>query len=281
MAHASTIDGNPVAYTPLGGTGPAILFAHPAGFHGHVWRPVAAHLSDAFSSYVFDQRGHGDTPASPAGQSWLGFAHDALAVVDAAALERPFGAGHSSGGAALLLAELSRPGTFRALWLYEPILPRPGTTGASTGGDTLAAGARRRREVFPDRELALGNYAGKPPFSSLAPEALRAYVDHGFDDLDDGTVRLKCRAEVEASTYEMSTEHGAAQRVGEITCPVFFVAGGRTNTAFGAAYLEELSLDVRGATTTVLDELGHFGPMEDPAAVAASVRECFSSERRG
>lgn len=276
MAHASTIDGNPVTYTFLSGAGPAILFAHATGFHGHVWRPVAGHLSDAFSSYAFDQRGHGDTPPSPAGQSWVGFAHDALAVVDAARLEWPFGVGHSSGGAALLLAELARPGTFRALWLYEPILPGADSKFAGTGGDRLAAGARRRREVFPDREVARENYAGKPPFSSLAPEALAAYVDHGFEDLDDGTVRLKCRAEVEAATYEMATEHGAAQRLPEIACPVLFVAGGRTNTPFGAVYLEALARDLPGATTMVLDELGHFGPMEDPAAVAASIRHTFA-----
>lgn len=276
MAHASTTEGNPVAYTSLGGVGPSILFAHATGFHGHVWRPVAAHLSDAFSSYAFDQGGHGETPPSPAGQSWVGFAHDALAVVDSAGLERPFGVGHSSGGAALLLAELARPGTFRALWLYEPILPGAGSTAADTGGDRLAAGARRRREVFPDRDVARENYAAKPPFSSLAPEALAAYVDHGFEDLDDGTVRLKCRAEVEAATYEMSTEHGAAQRLREIACPIFFVAGGRTNIPFGAAYQEELARDLPGARTTVLDDLGHFGPMEDPAAVAASIRDTLA-----
>lgn len=278
MARALTSDGIPVAYTASGDTGPEILFSHATGLHAHVWRPVVAHLDDGFRSYVLDHRGHGDTPAPSTGQSWFGFAQDALAVIDEAGLERPFGVGHSSGGAALLLAELARPRTFSALWLYEPILPRPGATAPGTGAQSLAAGARRRREVFPDREFALVNYAAKPPFSSLAPEALAAYVDHGFEDLDDGTVRLKCRAEVEAATYEMSTEHGAAQRLGEITCPVTLAAGGRTHTPFGARYLEELARDLPRATTVVFGELGHFGPLEDPAAVAGSVREGFSSQ---
>lgn len=275
MAHALASDGVRVAYTALEGAGPSILFAHATGFHGYVWRPVAGHLGDSFSPYVFDHRGHGDTPAAPSGQSWLGFAEDALAVIDEAALARPFGAGHSSGGAALLLAELARPGTFEALWLFEPILPGAGATGAGTGGNSLAAGARRRREVFADRASALENFAGKPPFSSLAPEALRAYVDHGFDDLGDGTVRLKCRGEVEAATYEMAGGHGAAKRLGEIGCRVVFAAGGRTTTPFGAEHLAELARGMRDAGVETFPELGHFGPMEDPASVAASIRRHF------
>ena len=282
MPVATTTDGVEVAFDDLGGTGEPLLFAHATGFHGQVWRPVATALADAFHGYTFDERGHGDTPPSPDGQSWLGFARDALAVVDGAGLDRPFGVGHSAGGAALLLAELERPGTFRALWCFEPILPPsppPGTTFPSNA-NPLAAGARRRREVFPSRDAAFENYAGKPPFSVLAPEALRAYVDHGFADLDDGTVRLKCRGEVEASTYEMAVQHGAGERLSEIRCPVTFVSGGRTDTPFGDSLLRRLAADLPDGRVEVFDELGHFGPLQDPAAVAASIRRAFLTRAR-
>ena len=280
MPHALTTDGVRVAFTDLGGDGPPVVFAHATGFHGHVWRPVAGHLGDAFRSIVFDERGHGDTAPSDAGQSWHGFATDALAVVDELGLERPVGVGHSAGGAALLLAELARPGTFRALWLFEPILP-PTPAQAPPGGfpsraNPLAEGARRRREVFESREAAFENYAGKPPFSVLAPAALRAYVDHGFADLDDGTVRLKCRGEVEAATYEMAAQHGAGERLSEITCPVTFVSGGRTDTPFGDSLLRRLAADLPDGRVEVFEELGHFGPLQDPAAIAASIRRAFT-----
>lgn len=277
MPVALTTDGVEVAYDDLGGSGPPLLFAHATGFHGHVWRPVAAELADAFHGFTFDERGHGDTPPSPDGQSWLGFARDALAVVDDAGLERPFAVGHSAGGAALLLAELERPGTFRALWCFEPVLPPsppPGTTFPSRA-NPLAAGARRRREVFPSRDAAFEHYAGKPPFSVLAPDALRAYVDHGFEDLPDGTVRLKCRGEVEASTYEMAAHHGAAERLSEIACPVTFVSGGRTDTPFGDALLRRLAADLPNGRVEVFDDLGHFGPLQAPGDIAVSIRRAF------
>jgi len=276
MPTAPTSDGVSVNYTDLGGEGPAILFAHATGFHGHVWRPVADRLTDAFHAVTFDERGHGDTPASPSGQSWLGFADDALAVVDHAGLEKPFAVGHSAGGAALLLAELTRPGTFAGLWLFEAILPPVRAADFPSRANPLAEGARRRREVFPTKQAAYDNYAGKPPFSILDPAALRAYVDFGFEDLDDGTVRLKCRGEVEAATFEMSSEHGAAARLGEITCPVVLASGARTDTPFGPDLMDRLVVELPHGTTEPFADLGHFGPLQDPDLVATSIRAAFS-----
>ncbi len=279
---APTDDGVDVAYTDLGGAGPSVLFAHATGFHGHVWRPIATALEDRFHGFVFDERGHGDTPSGPDGQSWHGFAADALAVVDAAGLERPYAVGHSAGGAALLLAELARPGTFRAIWCFEPILPPVASatvdaTSFPSRANPLAEGARRRREVFASRDAAYDNYAGKRPFSALDPAALRAYVDHGFTDLADGTVQLKCRREAEAATYEMAVQHGAAARVHEIQCPVVLASGGRTDTPFGPDLMAALAPRMPDARAEPFPELGHFGPLEDPAAIAASIARAFSS----
>jgi pimeloyl-ACP methyl ester carboxylesterase len=280
VQHAPASDGVPVAYTDLGGAPdrPPLLFAHATGFHGHVWRPVAHRLEDAFRLFTFDERGHGDTPPSEDGQSWHGFARDALAVVDATGIgaQRPFGVGHSAGGAALILAELERPGTFRALWCFEPILPPAMPTGPiPTNANPLAIGARRRREVFPSKDAAFDNYASKPPFDILDPESLRAYVDHGFADLDDGTVRLKCRGEIEARTYEMAGGHHAVERLGELRCPVVFASGSTTDTMFSGEYLERLAQSVTNGRAEVFDGLGHFGPLQDPEAIAASIRRAF------
>jgi pimeloyl-ACP methyl ester carboxylesterase len=131
--------------------------------------------------------------------------------------------------------------------------------------------------VFPSRDAAYENYASKPPFSVLAPEALRAYVDHGFEDLDDGTVRLKCRGEVEASTYEMAARHGAGERLAGVRCPVTFASGGRTDTPFGDELLQRLAKDLPHGRVEVFEDLGHFGPLQDPGAIATSIRRAFAA----
>ena len=106
-------DGFAVAAWDLGGDGEPVVMAHATGFHGLVWWPLANALPE-FHCYSFDERGHGDSIRPPEhSYDWTGFADDALAVVDGFALDRPFGVGHSAGGAALLMAEAFRPGTFR------------------------------------------------------------------------------------------------------------------------------------------------------------------------
>src|SRR4051812_4341189 len=172
-------DGFDVVSFDLGGNGPPILMAHATGFHGQVWRPMASALSDGFHCYSFDERGHGDS-TRPAGHSydWTGFADDALTVVDGLGLDRPFGVGHSAGAAALLMAEAFRPGTFRGFYLWEPVV-MPFDRSLGPQENPLSEGALRRREVFPSKDAAFDNFASKPPFSILHPEALRAYVDHG------------------------------------------------------------------------------------------------------
>lgn len=278
MLGAIASDGTAVAFYELGGAGPPLLLAHATGFHAHVWCPLVDELADRFRCVGFDQRGHGDTPPPVDGDfEWHGFARDGLAVVDAARLDRPFGFGHSAGATALLLAELARPGTFRALYCYEPVVTPadPGAVPAPPGA-SLATGARRRREVFPSRQAAYDHFRAKPPLSAFAPSVLRAYVDHGFDDAGagDGSVRLKCRSENEARTYEMGTSHGAWERLGEITCPVTVACGGRSDT-FGPPAAQLQASQLPRGRTEVFDGLGHFGPLEDPAAVAAAVRRAL------
>ena len=268
-------DGVEVAAYELGGDGPPLLLAHATGFHAHVWEPVAVHLRDSFRCIAFDERGHGDSGVPVDGNfDWHGFSLDALAVVDGLALERPFAAGHSCGGALLLLAEQARPGTFAALYCFEPIMMPSDPPLEPNDDNPLSRGARRRREVFASRDEAFANYAGKPPFSALAPDALRAYVAHGFEDLPDGTVRLKCRGENEARSYAMGMAHDAYAHLAEIGCPVTLVSGEHTD-AIPAEVIDALAAKLPLPATEVAVGVGHFGPLEDPALVAASIRRAF------
>lgn len=274
---ATTSDGVDVAVHDLGGDGAPIVFAHATGFHGMVWSPIAGILAAEYRCWAFDERGHGDTaPPADGNFEWQGFARDLLAVVDALGLDRPYAVGHSAGAAAIFLAEQDRPGTFRAIYGYEPVVvPIDDERPLPTRANPLAAGARKRRETFPSRVDAYANYAGKPPFNRLAPDALRAYVDHGFDDQPDATVRLKCRGESEARTYEMSTTHGAYARFGEVKCPVTVACGADTD-AFGPSTIAAQAARLPDARTHVFPGLGHFGPLEDPAGIAAHVRQFFA-----
>lgn len=251
-----------------------VLLCHPTGFHGMAWRPVAERLVDAGCSvWSFDFRGHGDSGITDDEYLWGRFGEDVLSVVDHVGLVlRPdtFGVGHSKGAAALVLAEAERTGTFERLWLYEPIIfpsdPPPGPS----EGNQLAEGARRRRSVFASPDEAFDNFASKPPLDVLVPEALRAYVDHGLRRRDDGRWELKCPGEAEARMYEMGSAHEGYRLLSAVFCPTTVVAG-ETSQAMPPAFCQPLVDRLANGRLEVAPGLGHFGPLQDPDAIVASI----------
>lgn len=258
----------------LGGEGPPLLFAHATGFHGRVWEPLAKHLPQ-FTKWSLDMRAHGDyTAPVDRALEWEGFADDVLAVVDALGLERPYGVGHSKGGAALLLAEQRRPGTFRALYLYEPVVMPPEYATGHNPDNHLSDGARRRRDTFDSIEDAVANYASKLPFATLHPDALRVYVEHGFAATDDGLVTLKCRPADEAEVYAHGPAHQAFLELGSVRCPVTIALGVEETVPaiFGRAIADNLA----DAVVESIPTLAHFGPLEDPEFVAGSIAAAFA-----
>jgi pimeloyl-ACP methyl ester carboxylesterase len=276
VRRAPSTDDVEVAIHDFGGDGPPLLLSHATGFHGMVWAPLAQHLADRFHCYSFDVRGHGDSTRPSGGRyAWRGFADDVLATIEAFGLDRPFGAGHSAGGAALLMAEEARHGTFRALYCFEPIV-LPALDPPGPQDNPLSTGAARRRAVFPSKADAYDNYAAKPPLNVLHADALAAYVDHGFRDLPDGTVTLKCLPEDEAEVYRMSLAHDAFARLGEVACPVT-VACGEGTDAIDARTVEAQARAMPDGRPEVYPGLGHFGPLEDPARVADAIAAALSA----
>jgi pimeloyl-ACP methyl ester carboxylesterase len=276
----TTPDGVGVALYDFGGGGADLLLVHATGFCAEVFVPMARALGDHYHCWGLDLRGHGrsDRPIDW-DFAWSGFATDVATAIDHLDLDRPFGVGHSCGGAAVLLAEEARPGTFRGLYCFEPVvLPDPpdGTPRALVEGNPLSAGARRRRETFPSAEDAFLNFCSKPPFAELDPEALRWYVESGFEVLpaDEGgdgtTIRLRCRRDDETAVYVGGTSHGAFGRLPEIGCPVTLACGAETD-GFGPSFLEADAARLRRPTVEVLEGIGHFGPLQRPDLVADSV----------
>jgi pimeloyl-ACP methyl ester carboxylesterase len=268
-------DGVRVAVHDLGGDGPPVLLCHPTGFHGRVWRPVADALAGVAHCIAPDLRGHGATPPPADGDmAWRGAAEDVLAVADHLGLRGAGAAGHSMGGAALLLAEALRPGTFARLWLYEPIVFPRGEGGPPPGGNPLAEGARRRRRTFASRDEAYANYAGKPPMRSFTPEALRAYVDFGFRDAPGGEVELACAPEVEAATFDAAQGAGVYERLGEVASEVVVATGG--DGGMPARMAAVVAGALPHGRLERHDDLTHFGPQEAPAQVAAAIRAALA-----
>ena len=267
-----------IALHELGGAGPDLVICHATGFHGLAYEPFARRLQDDFTVWAIDFRGHGASTAPMSGDfAWRGMAEDLRACVDHIGCAGIFAVGHSMGGAAILLAELANPGTITASYLFEPIV-FPADFVVASAENVMGTAARNRREVFSTKREALERYSGRPPLSALDSDALAAYVEHGFVDLDDGTIRLACRAEHEARTFECETKV-TADRIEGVRLPMTVGAGTVGGNPNPADFAPSIVAAVPGATLIAYDDMGHFGPLEDPDRIAADVLAAFTAPR--
>ena len=154
------------------GSLPVVLLSHATGFHGRCWLPVARRLEGRFDVWAHDHRGYGDSPVPDDWQvRWAAFGEDALAVaqhlVDNVRPGRVFAAGHSMGGATLIMAALQRPSIFSGIVAFEPIVfPQSGFRPEDAPPNPLVAATRKRRATFPSLAEARANFASKPPMSA-------------------------------------------------------------------------------------------------------------------
>jgi pimeloyl-ACP methyl ester carboxylesterase len=271
-------DGVTIALRHHLGETPGLLLAHATGFCKECWEPVTATGDLSGRAWIsFDQRAHGGSGVPALPFDWWDGGRDVLAMVDRSGWERCVGVGHSSGGAALALAEILRPGTFAALVLIEPILlPGPARR---RDDEPLAAQAERRRSVFPSPEAARAAFHRRGPFARWVDEALDAYVRGGLRREGDVWL-LRCAPEHEAEHYRVAWAAGAWERLAEVRCPVI-VAGGSNSASHPQAFLEELASRFPRSRLEILDGATHFAPMEVPGDVAALVVEASAGLETG
>lgn len=251
-----------------------VLLSHATGFHGRVFDPVAHELIATHHCVTFDYRGHGDSTLPPDWHvRWSAYGDDALVAARYAASNGPVvGAGHSMGGAALVMAALRAPELFHALVLFEPIIFPPIRREAVSQPNRLADGARKRRSVFASFDDALANYSSKPPLNVLHPDALNAYVMFGFRQLPDGTVTLKCSPEHEARTYETGAVHETWNELPKLTVPTWVISGMELDQS-PSSIAPNIATAIPGSHFVRYDDLAHFGPMQNPARIAGAIRD--------
>ena len=175
------------------------------------------------------------------------------------------GVGHSCGGTIIARAASHVPDLFSHIVLIEPIISPPPYRREDI---SLARAAQRRRNYFPSRDAAYERFASGP-MSTWQPEALAAYVDHGFAKSADG-VTIKCKPAVEADVFREGSNHDTWDRVGDIGVPVTIVSGENSETHDGA-FLAALSHRFANTTMIRIPDSGHFLPMERPEVVGRIV----------
>ena len=267
------MEASPSTSGDYGGAGPPLLLCHCTGGLGRLWDPVAARLREHWRVLAPDTRGHGAS-AQPTTQDQCRWEHsgkDLLAIIDALDLGAGLAvSGHSAGGAHVVYAALLRPGVFTRMALIDPITA-PKTILDPAGGH-LEAQARRRIGVFPSREDARARLAKKSPYEAWTASVQDAYFQHGFQETQDGHVRLCCSPQVEAWCYAEGGAADAFTRLGEIQTPTMLITGEHSKLR---PLVQEQARHLPRAQIETVPGATHFVPQERPEDLAAVLRQWF------
>ncbi|MGD3111906.1 alpha/beta fold hydrolase [Streptomyces sp. YGL11-2] len=254
---------------------PAVVLAHGWTCSTAFWAAVVRELAAEHKVVVYDQRGHGRSPAvPPAGYGTGPLADDLVAVLEQTLDdgERAVVGGHSMGGMTIMAAA-ERP-ELRARAAAALL--------CSTGGADLAAEAR----VFPlptpagrrrAHRLMLGSRAPLGPVSPATRRALR-YATMGAGssaEQIEACARIvhDCPPGVRARWGRVLHELELTRGVSRLAVPTAVIVGtaDRLTPVVHARRLASVLPECVGLTE--LPGLGHMTPVEDPDAVAGRLRE--------
>src|SRR5262249_60291188 len=119
--------------------------------------------------------GESDTP--PPGYRWEECGADLAAFLDALSLERVEAVGHSKGATAIAAAAAAGTTRVARAVLIEPVLFAGPIASAPIFENPLAAGAMRRREVWPSRAALFEALRPRMPFETWQEGVVRFHRD--------------------------------------------------------------------------------------------------------
>lgn len=265
-----------VLHWPGDTTKPSFHFAHANGFNAGTYRKLLAPLAGQFPIFASDLRGHGltDLPADPAEHAdWQIYGRDVRQLLDTLNQRAWVLAGHSMGAVASTLAAAADPARVRGLLLLEPVtfpsvwrMVRGVQRALGRSLDNpMARMTMRRRETFPDRDMAFRAYKGRGAFRTWPDAMLRDYIDHGLEDQPDGSVKLHCEPAWEAANYRAGPPP-LADALRKLTCPITVMYGTERSTTF-VGELRTMKRAARQLHAIRIEGASHFLPKEHPDRV--------------
>ncbi|KAJ6596751.1 Alpha/beta hydrolase fold-1 [Mycena sp. CBHHK59/15] len=187
------------------------------------------------------------------------------------------GIGHSLGGVAITILQSIEPTfSFSSLILVEPLLSPAGSHHLRRLREILVKGAYERRDVWPDREMAMVALKKRERTKKWDPRILK-YLEYGILEhpgarYKEGAykgVTLACSRDQEAAMYR--DPDGATKPMETLnyacrTRPVHLVLGGIND--FVPVRVHKALLDTSSgrhfASVTTIKEAGHLVPQEVP-----------------
>ena len=249
------IDGNTIHYTSYG-EGPPVVFVHGLGGTNHVWHGVMQAMKQHHHVVAMDLRGHGRS-AGKGKFSIEGWARDVQKLIRHLELPAVTLVGHSLGTLVVQHLAQTNPDVCDQLVLVGGISYfQPPTADAYRDRADLVEA--EGLDPIVDDWLA---GAVSPQTHATMPGAVGMLRDV-FLRNDPAMYAKSCRALAKAPRI----------RRDDIGQPTLIVTGAHDRST-PLAMAEELKRAIPVSQVRVLPHVGHWAPMEDPGALAATVLE--------
>ncbi len=249
------IDGNPLHYTSYG-EGPPVVLVHGLGGTNHVWHGVQQALMQHHHVIAMDLRGHGRS-AGKGKFSIEGWSKDVQKLITHLELPAVTLVGHSLGTLVAQHVAQTAPDLVDNLVLiggishFEPkTVQRYDDRGDLVEKDGL--------DPIVDEWLA----GAVSPQSHAIRSGMVGLLREMFLRNDPAMYAKSCRALAKAPRI----------RTDDIGQPTLMITGAHDRST-PLAMSEELKRQIPVSRVKVLPHVGHWAPLEDPGAVAATILE--------
>ena len=248
--HRIRVDGVEL-YCEIAGEGEPVLLIHGLGSCGEDWAPQIAHFRRSHKVVSIDLRGHGRSSKPRDAYSIERFARDTAAVLDALKTGPAHVVGISLGGMVAFQLAVAAPQLVRSLIIVN------------SGPEVPAQTFKQRLPLYI--RLLFIYTLGLPKMAKMIAKKL--FLEPGQADLRNGFIDRLTSNEKRcyvASLRAIFAGWGVADRLGDIRCPVLFIAADQdyTPVALKQAYVDRLP----DARMVVVPNSRHALPMEKPDA---------------
>ncbi|KAF1324003.1 Serine protease family s33, partial [Globisporangium splendens] len=292
--------------------GATLLFAHGGGFCKEIWDPITRRLqaspllkqqNAATRIVMFDFPYHGtkrdesvpakvnmETPTSPrvihSGNQWIQWSTEEVyrqvQAIHASAGDGKraplIGIGHSMGAVALWNTEVTHPGTFDGLILFEPVYSWDEQE-ESKSIDFLVSITLNRESKWLSRDAAAAHFDALRNFASWDRESLKSYLQGAVVDNNDGSnlVSLACHPLIECSLYSGRMLSLTDDQLARPKCRAVFQSGERTQL-FKHDLFCSLAETYSGIYKVAppMPKTSHLMVLEDPAEAARRILESLT-----
>jgi pimeloyl-ACP methyl ester carboxylesterase len=232
---------------------PTLVFLHYWGGSSRTWNEVVARLQNDFRCITYDNRGCGDSEATPTGYSMEDLANDTEALIQVLGLKEFVLVGHSMGGKVAQLVASRQPSGLKALILVAPAPSTP---------MTIPFGYRKAMAYAYDSLIGAQAVLSAITVIPLSSNIRKMVIEDN----------LKSAPGARVAWPEVGMMEDISTQIENIKIPTLVLASEKDPIDSVDTLQKAIVNRIEGAQMKIVPRAGHLSPLEAPNEVASEIR---------